>query len=174
MAERLAQEVDAAALPGAAEHLADRLLEAGVGVGDDQLHAGEAALDEAAQEAAPERFGLGLADVEADHLAVAGLVHGVGEHQRLADDAAAVADLLDLGVEPQVRVAALERPVAERVDLLVEAGADPRDLALGDPQPERLDDLVDLAGRDAGDVGLLHDRDQRLLGAAARLQERGK
>ena len=62
---------------------ADRLLQPGVGVGDDQLHAGQAALDQAAQEAAPERLGLGLADVEADHLAVAGLVHGVGEHQRL-------------------------------------------------------------------------------------------
>jgi hypothetical protein len=42
------------------------------------------------------------------------------------------------------------------------------------PQPERLDQLIDLAGGDADDVGLLHDRDQRLLAALARLQERGK
>jgi hypothetical protein len=36
--ERLAQEVHRAALPGAAQHLGDRLLEAGVSIGDDQLH----------------------------------------------------------------------------------------------------------------------------------------
>src|SRR5262249_46302467 len=140
--------------------------------GDDQLRAGQAALDQAAQEAAPERFGLALADVEADHLAVARLVYGVGKHERLGDDAATVADLLDLGVQPEIGVAALERPVAERLHLLVEALADPRDLALGDPQPQRLDQLVDLPRRDAGDIGLLHDRDQRLLAAFARLQER--
>src|SRR5439155_15241595 len=113
----------------------------------------------------------GLADVERDHLSVAGLVHPIGEHERLAYDTAAVPDLLDLGVQPQVRVAALERPVAKRVDLLVEAGADPRDLALRDPQPQRLDHLIDLAGRDAGDVGLLHHTHQRLLAAPARLEE---
>ena len=145
-----------------------------MGVGDDQLHAAEAALDQTAQEAAPEGFGLALADVEADHLTVAGLVHGVGEHQRLWHHAAAVSDLLDLGVQPQVRVTALERPVAKRVDLLVQALADARDLALGDPQPQRLDQLVDLAGRDAGHVRLLHDRDQRLLRALARLQKAGE
>jgi hypothetical protein len=38
--------------------------------------------------------------------------------------------------------------------------------------PERLDHLVDLARRDAGDVRLLHDRDQRLLATPTRLQER--
>ena len=98
-------------------------------------------------------------------------MHSVGEYERLADDAATVSDLLDLGIQPQVGVAALERPVAERVDLLVEAGADPRDLALGDPQAERLDNLVDLPRRDAGDIRLLHHRDERLLGPAARLEE---
>jgi hypothetical protein len=98
-------------------------------------------------------------------------VHAVGEHQRLAHDAATVSDLLDLGVKPQVWVAALERPVAEGVDLLVEALADPRDLTLRDAQPERLDHLIDLPGRDAGDVGLLHDRDECVLAAPARLEE---
>ena len=52
-------------------------------VGDDQLHADQAALDQAAQELAPERLGLGLADVEADDLAAAGLVHAVGDHHAL-------------------------------------------------------------------------------------------
>jgi hypothetical protein len=41
-------------------------------------------------------------------------------------------------------------------------------------QAKRLDHLVDLASRDAGDVGLLHYRDGRLLAAAARLEEAGE
>ena len=91
--------------------------------------------------------------------------------QRLGDDAAAVADLLHLGVEEQIRVAALQRPRPERLDVLVERLADAADLGLGDPQPEPLDELVDPPGRDAEHIGLLDDRQQRLLGALARLQE---
>jgi hypothetical protein len=55
VAERFAQEVDAAALPGRTERLADRLLQPLVRVGDDELHAGEAALEQRAEEVAPER-----------------------------------------------------------------------------------------------------------------------
>ena len=94
-------------------------------VADDQLHPGQPALDQVAQERAPERLRLRFADVEADHLSVAGLVHGVGEHQRFTHDAAAIADLLDLRIQPQIGVAALERAVAERLHLLVESLADP-------------------------------------------------
>jgi hypothetical protein len=61
--------VDGAALPGRAEHLADRVLQSFVRVGDDQRHAGQATLDHASEEVAPERLGLALAAVEADHLA---------------------------------------------------------------------------------------------------------
>ncbi len=71
-----------------------------MGVGDDQLHALQAARDERTHELAPERLGLGLADVDAEDLAPARLVHAVGDHDRLADHAAAVADLLDVGVDP--------------------------------------------------------------------------
>ena len=123
------------------------------------------------EELAPERLGLRLADVEADDLAPAGLVDGVRDHDALARDAAAVADLLDLGVDEQIRVAALQRPLAERLHLLVEQPGDPADLGLGDPQPEALDELIDAARRDAAHIGLLHHRHQRLLGALARLQE---
>src|SRR5947209_849831 len=80
----------------------------------------------------------------------------------LAHDPAAVADLLDLRVEEQVRVAAFERSLAERLDLLVEPLADPRDLRLRDPQPQALDQPVDLPRRDAGDIRLLHHRHERL------------
>jgi hypothetical protein len=75
MPERLAQEVDRAALPGAAEHLRNRLLQARVSVGDYEFDAREAALDERAQEAAPEGLGLRFPDVQGDHLPEPGLVH---------------------------------------------------------------------------------------------------
>ena len=110
---------------GAVQGLRDRGLQAGVGVGDDQLRPGQAALDQAAEEAFPERLRLALADVEADHLPVAALMDGVGEHQCFRHHAAAVTDLLDLGIKPQIRVAALERPVPERLHLLIETLADP-------------------------------------------------
>ena len=106
---------------GDAEHLRDRGLEPLVGVGDRQLHAGQAASDEPAQELGPEGLRVALADVERDHLAPARLVHAVGDHEALAHDAPAVSDLLDLRVEPEVGIAALERAGAERLDLLVEA-----------------------------------------------------
>ena len=86
------------ALPGTTEHLRDRLLEAGVRVGDDKLNAREAALHERAGEAAPQGLRLGLADVKPDHLAIAGFVHRVGEHQAFAHDTATVAHLFHLGV----------------------------------------------------------------------------
>jgi hypothetical protein len=63
--ERLAEEMDGAALPRRAEHLADRVLQSFVRVGDDQLHAGQATLDQAAEEVAPERLRLRFAAVEA-------------------------------------------------------------------------------------------------------------
>jgi hypothetical protein len=142
-----------------------------VGVADDQLHADQAARDQASEELRPERLGLGRADIQADDLPAARLVHAVGDDHALALHAAAVSDLLDLGVEEQVDVAALQRPGPKRLHLLVEPGTDAADLAAADPQPEALDELVDEPGRNAADVGLLHDRQQRLLGALARSQE---
>ena len=59
--------------------------------------------------------------------------------------------------------------------LLVDLLAQPADLALGDAaHAHRLDQIVDRAGRDALDVGLLDHRGQRLLGHAPRLQEAGE
>jgi hypothetical protein len=50
-------------------------------------------------------------------------VHAVGDDHALAPNASAVSDLLDLRVDEQVGVAALQRPGPERLDLLVQAGA---------------------------------------------------
>src|SRR5687768_18204391 len=125
-----------------------------MGVADRQLDADQPARDQASEELAPERLGLRGADIEADDLAAAGLVDGVRDHHALARDTAAVTDLLDLRVNEQIRVAALQRALPERLDLPVEQPGDPADLALGDPQPEALDELIDAPGRHAAHIGL--------------------
>jgi hypothetical protein len=71
MAEAVPEEVHEAALPGTAQEPGDRGLEGLVGVGDDQLHAAQPAREQRTHEVAPERLGLGLADVEAEDLAAA-------------------------------------------------------------------------------------------------------
>jgi len=102
-------------------------------------------------------------------------VHAVGDHQRLVAHPAGLADPFDLGVQPQIRVAALQRPLPEDTDLLVQATAQPGDLVLGQAgNAKLLDQPIDPPGADAVDVGLLDDRDQGLLGPPAGLQERGK
>ena len=68
----VAGEVDLAALPGGAgEHAGDRRLQAGVGVGDHEAHTGQSSISEGAQERGPEHFVFEVADVEAEHFAVA-------------------------------------------------------------------------------------------------------
>ena len=67
-----------------------------------------------------------------------------------------------------------ERASAERADDLVQAGADPRHLRLGDPglDPHRLDQVIDRPGGDATHVGLHHHRIQRLVDPPPRLEDR--
>src|SRR5690349_15685730 len=163
VAAQISEEVHGAALPRRAEDLRERGLQSRVRIADGKLDADQAPRDERAQELAPERLGLRGADVQADDLPAARLMHSVRDHDALACDAAAVADLLDLGVDEQIRIAALQRPLAERLDVLVEQTGDPADLRLADAQPEALDELVDAPGRDAADIRLLDDRHERLL-----------
>src|SRR5829696_4129716 len=127
------------------------------------MDANQPAGDQASEELGPERLGLGLADVDGEDLAPPALMHAVGDDERLVDHAAAVADLLDLGIEEQIRIAALQRPGPERLDVLIQRLADAADLRATDAQPEALHELVDAARRDAADIGLLDDRDERLL-----------
>ena len=65
-------------------------------------------------------------------------------------------------------------PGAERADDLVEAGADPGHLGLGDPgvDAHRRDQVVHGAGRDAVDVGLHHHRVQGLVDAPSGFEDR--
>jgi hypothetical protein len=76
-----------------------------------------------------------------------------------------------LAVQPQVGVVALERALPERLDLLVQQRADTRNLRARDPEPKRLDELVDPPGRDSAHIGLLDDGEQRLLAALAPLEQ---
>ena len=105
VAEAFLQEVDRAALPGAAEHLRERRLQPRMGVRDRELHPAQPTLDQRMQELAPERLGLRLADVEADDLPATGLVHRVRDHHALRHHPTALQHLFDLGVDEQVRVA---------------------------------------------------------------------
>jgi hypothetical protein len=69
------------------------------------------------------------------------------------------------GVEEHVRKPLLrQRTITKRGDLGVQISADPRDLALGDPaiSAKDFDQIVDLAGRRAMQIGLHHHREQAL------------
>src|SRR4051794_5561180 len=99
-------------------------------------------------------------------------MHGVRDDRALPDDPAADAHLLDLAVDEQVGVSAVQRALSEGLDLLVEQPGDPAYLALGDPQPQALDELLDAPGRHAADIGLLDHADERLLAALSGRQDR--
>src|ERR1700720_915169 len=171
--EGIAHPMHAAALPGAAEHPADRRFQPLMGVGDDQLDASQPASRQALQKARPESLGFRRTDMEPDDLASAIGVGGHGDYCRDRDDAAALA-LLQVGsVEPQIRPLAGERPVEERMHALVDLLAKLGNLRLADPrQPHRLHQIIDPPSRHATDPGLLDHRDQRLLRALARFEKR--
>lgn len=69
-----------------------------------------------------------------------------------------------------------EGAVPELRDDLIELAADAAHLALGDPRldAQRGDQVVDLARRDAVDVGLHDDRPQRPVDASPGFQQRGE
>ena len=74
--ESVAHGVNPASLPCRAEHAPDGGLQPFVRIGDDKLHAGQPTTHQIAQEARPERLGLGRADVQADDLALSVRVDG--------------------------------------------------------------------------------------------------
>jgi hypothetical protein len=84
----------AGALPGGAgQDRADRVDQAGVGVGDDRLDAGQAAGGQGAQEGEPAGAVLGGGDVDAEDLAVPVGVDADRDQCVDVDDAAALADV---------------------------------------------------------------------------------
>ena len=122
MVEGVAQEVHIAALPGGlGQDLGDALAQAGVVVGDDELHAGEAALPQAGEEVAPAGGALAGRGLDAEHAAVALAVDADGDQHRLGADHAALAHALVAGVADQVGVGLLQAPRGELGQALVEA-----------------------------------------------------
>ena len=143
-----------------------------MGVRDHQLHALEAALDQAPQERGPEGLGLARAEVQADDLAPPLGVDRHGDYGGDGDDPAAVADLQVGRVQPQVGPLAFQRAGEEGVHALVDVLAQLGDGALRDAgQAHRLHQLVHAPGRDAADPRLLDDGDQRLLAHLPGLEE---
>ena len=153
--------------------LVDGGLQALMGVGDDQLHAAQAARRQGAQEVEPEGLRLRGADRHAEHLAPAVAVDADRDGDGDRDDAPGLADLHVGGVEPEIGPVALDRAGrGSRCTRSSISAQSRRDLALADPlHAHGADQVVHRAGRDALDVGLLDHRRQRLLGGPAGLQE---
>lgn len=144
-------------------------------IGDDELHPAQTTPRQLAQKSGPEGLRFGGTDIHAQNLTPTVAVDADGDDDRHRDDPAGLAHLHIGRVDPQIGPVALDRPVEEGLDPFVDLFAEPRDLALGDAaHPHRLDQIVDRAGRDALNVGLLDDRRQRLLGHATRLEEARK
>jgi hypothetical protein len=103
MGERIAHEVDTAALPAGGQHLRHRGLDALVGIRDHQLDATQPAPSQLAQELGPERLGFRRADIHAQHLAPSVIVDADGDDGCDRYDAAIRANLHIGGVDPQIR-----------------------------------------------------------------------
>jgi hypothetical protein len=172
MRQHVAHEVHAAALPARAEHFGDGDLDTLMRVRDHQLDAAQPTPRQLAEEVRPKSLGLRCADRQAQHLAPTGTVDANRDDHRYRDDAAVVTHLQVGRIQPHIRPVALERPVEEGLDLVIDLAAEPRHLALGDTaHPHRLDEIVDRARRHTLDIGLLDHRRQRLLRHTPRLQE---
>lgn len=101
---RVAQQEEAAALPGSVRRRAARHFEGRAGVGDDQHGAARAAAREPGQEGGPERLGLGRADLRAERLVPSVGLDAGGEDPRGRDDATTrLAGLDGGGIELQLR-----------------------------------------------------------------------
>ena len=145
-----------------------------MGIADDEPHAPEATGSQRAQEARPEGAVLGVPDGEPQDLALAVAGHpcgdddGLGHHRRslVGLDVGGVEE--DVGERDMVE-AALPEVRHDRIEFAADAG----DLALGDASLDAQgdDEVVDLARRDAVDVGLHDDRPEGPVDAPAGFEE---
>ena len=120
-----------------------------MGVTDDQLDSAQAAGLQPSQKRGPERPVLAVADVEAEDLRPAVGGDAGGDHDGLGHHPPVHPGLAVGRIQEDVGIALLgQRAVQERTDLLVEVGADPGDLGLGDPgvDPHGCDQVVDSSG----------------------------
>src|ERR1051326_5681901 len=155
---RITHEMRAAPLPtGALQYRRDGGLEPFVGIAGDQLHAGQPARYEAAQEGVPERTVLAGSNIEPEHFTLAVLIDADGDHHGHANDAMVLSDLHKGGVKLKVRVGAIEFARSKPLHLRVQCLAQPADLALrDDTHAKRLDQIVHPTRADTVDVRLLN------------------
>ena len=93
-----------------------------MGVGDDELDAGQASRPQAPQERHPRGAVFARGDVDPEHLPAPFRVHRGGDGGDHVDDASALTTLDHERVDPQVGVGALvQGPASELLDNLVEA-----------------------------------------------------
>jgi hypothetical protein len=125
LGEHVAQEVDPTALHGGTGHGGlDGLAQAQVSIGDDQLHPGQPAGLQAAEELGPEGTVLAVADVQAQPLPAAVAAHPGGDHHGLGDHPAVDAGLAVGRVHEHIRKdLAGEGTVPEGANLAVQVGA---------------------------------------------------
>src|SRR3954452_9976219 len=92
------------------------------------------------------------------------------DYHRPRDDAPGLSRFDVGGVDPEIGPFALDRAGEEGIHALVDLLDKATDLALGDAGgAHRADQVIDRAGGDAMDVGLLDDRGQGLLRRTPRL-----
>jgi hypothetical protein len=96
-----------------------------VPVGDHQTHATKAPFDQAAKEPHPETVVLARAGVGPEHGSVTRLGDPDRNDRGHRDYPARLTDLVERGVQPHVRMLALDRPDAECLHVLVQDLADP-------------------------------------------------
>ena len=103
--------------------------------------------------------------------------HTGGDHHRPGHDLAVLTDVDVGGVQPHIgEWLVVQPPAAEHRHVVVDGFADPRHRRLADAgvTAERLDQVIDLPGGGAGDVGAHDHRPQGLVDASARLQQVGE
>ena len=157
LAHAVAHEVDGAALPcRPLEDLRRGRDEAPVRIGDDELHAGDAAVADLPEECQPRVVRLGVHHADAQHAPPAARVAADGRDDGRGGHAAPSAALDVGGVEPDVgHRPAVEGPRAELIDVGVQARRDGAHLVLGESgHAHLLGDAPHLAGARAGGVHL--------------------
>ncbi len=130
--------------------------EAPVRIGDDELHAGDAAVADFPEEGQPRVVRLGVHHADAQYAPPAARVAADGRDDGRGGHAAPSAALDVGGVEPDVgHRPAVEGPRAELIDVGVQARRDGAHLVLGEPgDAHLLGDALHLAGARAGGVHL--------------------
>jgi hypothetical protein len=175
LGQDVAHEVDLAALPrGAQPFLADRGLDAGVGIGDAESRPLHPPGLELAEEGPPGVLRLVEHGLHGQDLPAAGLVYATGDHDRHRDAPSFHSDLLVQRVDPQEGVPLSQGTGLKLSDLGVELLVALRDLGRGDVlDAHSPGQALDFASTYAVDGGFLDDGDQGLLRATPLRDEEG-